>query len=432
MANIRQRGKTFQISVYVGEDKDGNKLFERTTFKPTETAPTKIKKEVEIFAHEFEQRVKEGKYLKGDKLTFCDVMEYWKQDRAFKDLTLSSQENYLKILNQKAVPAFGNMAINKITPLHIQSIFNQMESEGRAPGTIKRVSVPINSVMKYAFCMEIIESNPCDRVRLPKIKRDNALHYFDIEQSKVFLKALSGKLKVVKKGGTRTKSETGESYKVKDYVYEMSIPYQFQVYFTIALYSGFRRGEMIALTWNDIDFENNAIDVCKAVAKTSSKGQIVKDTKTTAGTRKIKLPRVCFDMLKEWKAQEKELSLQLGSQWTGYRGKEFDKNYIFIKTDEDAGQHMDLDTPTHKFKMIIDLYNNSVDDPEKMLPMIRLHDLRHTSATLLLSQGVDIETVAKRLGHKDASVTLDVYGHAMESMDEVASNKLEDMLNTGS
>lgn len=428
MANIQQRGNSFRISVFVGEDQSGKKLYEKVTYRPKETAPTKIKKEVEAFAHDFEERVKNGKYIEGDKLTFIDVIKLWKEDQSYKDLTLRIKEEYENTLNRRAIPAIGNIVVTKISPVHLQSIYNGMEKEGKAPGTIKKVNTAINSVLRYAYRMELIENNPCDRVRLPKIKKDNTLHYFDIEQSKIFINALSSTYTVIHKGHKRKLKQTGEEYTVPDYTSTVTIPYQFQVYFTIAVYSGFRRGEMVALTWEDINFETQSIDINKAMAKTKSEGTVLKDTKTVSGNREIKLPKVCFDMLREWKVQQRELSLQVGTQWQGYRGKEFDKNNVFIQTENDIGLAMHIDTPTAKFRDIINLYNSSVDDPEKKLPMIRLHDLRHTSATLLLSQGADIETVSHRLGHSNPSVTLDIYGHALECMDEKASDILENLL----
>lgn len=428
MANIRQRGNTFQISVYVGEDKDGRKLFERTTFTPSESAPTKIKREVEAFAREFEDKVKRGRYFKGDKLSFCDVMGLWKDDQSYKDLTLRIKEDYESILNRWAVPALGKLSIGKITPVHVQTIYNEMEKEGKAPGTIKRVNTVINAVMKFAYRMEIIEHNPCDRVRLPKMNADTSLHYFDIDQSICFLEILKTGFTIIHKGHKRTLKKTGEEYVVPDYEYKVNVPTQFQAYYTVAIYSGFRRGEMVALTWEDIDFENETISINKSMAKTTSKGQIVKETKTVAGNREIKLPHDCFTILKEWKKEEREFSLKMGSAWDGFRGSEFDKNYVFIQTDSNCGHHMDIDTPRKKFREIIKRYNSTVEDESDKLPMIRLHDLRHTSATLLLSQGVDIETVSHRLGHSKPSITLDVYGHALESMDEVASNTLQNLL----
>ena len=88
---------------------------------------------------------------------------------------------------------------------------------------------------------------------------------------------------------------------------------------------------------------------------------------------------------------------------------------------------MDVSTPTHKFKENLKLYNDT-HELEDQLPDISLHELRHTSATLLLANGTDIETVSHRLGHSKASTTLDVYGHAMKKMDSKASDTLESIL----
>ena len=116
-----------------------------------------------------------------------------------------------------------------------------------------------------------------------------------------------------------------------------------------------------------------------------------------------------------------EMAVSLGSKWEGLRGDDYDKNSVFIT---DTGSQMCVDTPSHKFKEILDMYNATVEDESKKLPIIRLHDLRHTSATLLLSENCDIETVSHRLGHSKASVTLDIYGHALETKDRSASEKL--------
>jgi integrase len=123
---------------------------------------------------------------------------------------------------------------------------------------------------------------------------------------------------------------------------------------------------------------------------------------------------------------EKELCLQLGTLWIGERGKKFDENYVFIQLD--SGLPLHIDTPTHKFKEVIEMYNRTCENEEDKLPLIHLHDLRHTSATLLISNGVDISTVSHRLGHKHTSVTLDVYSHFLPDKDEEASDTLERLL----
>lgn len=425
----RKRGKGYQISVYVGQDHNGKKKYERMTYVPTATADSKIEKELQTARVAFEQKVKSGRYYNADKLTFLDVMDKWKGDQTYKSLTQHIKEEYVDILNRRVVPYIGNIIITKILPLYLQDIVNEMEEDDLSPATIRKTFTVINSVMDYAFRMGLIDENPCKRIKLPKNKKDNEIHFFEINQMKTFIGALSKTYLIHHKAHERTLKKTGEVYSVPAYDTELKIPYQFQVYYTIAVNTGFRRGEMVALTWKDIDFENNQISITKAASKTRGK-LIVKEPKTPSSIRTIKLPRQCFTMLREWKKQQIELMLEVGSKWKGFRGKEFDSNCVFIQTDDNVGTMMYLDTPTSKFADIIKLYNGSVSDAKDKLPEIRLHDLRHTHATILLGKGVDIETVAKRLGHSNASVTLDIYGHALESMDEVAAETCESIMSS--
>ncbi|MDO4207592.1 MAG: tyrosine-type recombinase/integrase, partial [Lachnospiraceae bacterium] len=115
------------------------------------------------------------------------------------------------------------------------------------------------------------------------------------------------------------------------------------------------------------------------------------------------------------------IDLQMGTAWKAFKELPQDDRPVF--TQIETGKRMDVATPSHKFKDILDRYNASAPEGEK-LPQIRLHDLRHTSATLLLSNNMDIETVSHRLGHSKASVTLDVYGHWTEETDKTASQTL--------
>ena len=419
MAEIRQRKGGYLICVYLGKDANGKKITESTTFTPTKKTPAAIKKEVEEFASNFEKQLKEGKILSGEKLTLADVVKEWTQDQTFKDLTKSVQESYIDILERRIYPHISHIKIAKITPLHIQKIYNDMEIDGKAPKTIKRTNTALNSVMRYAYRMGIIQENPCDRVRLPKNTTDTSLHYFTIEQAQAFLNSLSKEFTIQHPEVRRSNGRI-----IPSYTETVKIHSQFIPYFYLAIYGGFRRGELVALTWQDIDFENRTVSINKAIAKTKD-GQVIKGTKTVAGNREIKLPSDCFKILKQWKLEQMQLSISMGSLWKGQKGKNFDMNHIFIQTE--SGNRMDVDTPTHKFKKIIALYNSTCEKEEEKLPDIHLHDLRHTSATLLLANHVDIETVSHRLGHSKPSITLDVYGHWMEETDNKASDTLESL-----
>lgn len=421
MAEISFRKGIYKIRVYVGKDVNGKKITESTTFTPTKTTPKAIEKEVQEFASKFEKQVKEGKLLSGEKLSLADVVEEWKQDQSFKDLTKAVQESYLGILERTILPNIGHLKIAKIAPLHVQKIYNTMEAEGKAPTTIKRTNAVLNSVMKYAYRMGIIHENPCNRIRLPKIKADTDLHYFTLDQAERFLDSLTRDFtiehpEVIRKNGR----------KIPAYTETVTTPFQYVPFFTLAIYGGFRRSEILALTWKDIDFKNRTVSITKAVTKTKE-GQFIKETKTVAGNREIMLPSQCFELLKEWKLKQMELALSMGDSWKGETGKDFDKNFIFIQLED--GSRMDIDTPTHRFKKAIENYNSACTKEEDKLPLIHLHDLRHTQATLLLANGVDVETVSHRLGHSKPSITLDVYGHWMKETDKTASDTLENLFN---
>ena len=156
----------------------------------------------------------------------------------------------------------------------------------------------------------------------------------------------------------------------------------------------------------------------------------IKGPKTEAGIRELTMPDEIFVLLKEWKKEQAALCVKLGTAWKGHRnGKNddgtrdsFDENTIFIQPDNGLPIH--LSTPNHKFHEIVDLYNATRKKEEEKLPRIRLHDLRHTGATLLLGEKTDIETVSHRLGHAKASVTLDIYGHALPENDKQAADTL--------
>lgn len=400
---------------------NGKKITESTTFTPTKKTPKAMEKEAREFAREYEKQIREKEILSGEKLTLIDVVEEWKKDDAYTDLTKAVQESYIDILERSIFPHIGHLKIAKITSLHIQKIYNDMKQEGKAPTTIKRTNAVLRSVMKFACRARIIHENPCgsDWIKLPKIKADTDLHYFTLDQANRFLNSLSEEYtiehpEVIRKNGR----------KIPAYTETVTTPFQYVPFFYLAIYGGFRRGEIIALTWNDIDFKNRTVSVTKAVAKTKGV-QIIKEPKTVASYREIMLPSQCFEVLKEWKLKQMELAFSMGKSWKGETGKNFDNNFIFIQLEN--GLRMDVDTPTHRFKKAIENYNSACTKKEDKLPLIHLHELRHTSATLLIANGVDIETVSHRLGHSKPSITLNVYGHWMEETDRTASDTLENL-----
>lgn len=444
MANIkpitRKDGTiAYQITVSLGRDKaTGKQILKYATYIPKEKATTKIEKEVNTFAADFEQKAKNGELVSGDKVTVSEFVKIWEKNW-LPAKTPSVRENYMDILRNHVLPVIGHMKITTVKATHIDGIIQAAKDAGKAPSTIRDRFTVINSVFKYAFKKQYIRENPCQRCdeRPPvKMKTGKELRYFNEDQSRRFLRdalTMEYELKYGQRG--RKSKTTGKEYTVKEYTVKRSVPLQWRVFFTMAIYGSFRRGEMVALTWNDIDEKKHIISIDKAAAMTKTE-KYIKDPKTEAGIREVFMPDEVFALLREWKREQAALCMKLGTAWKGHRngmkedGKtpdSFDENNIFIQVD--TGLQMHLSSPNHKFHEICDMYNATREKEEDKLPRIRLHDLRHTGATLLLGNNADIETVSHRLGHSKASVTLDIYGHCLPENDKQAADTLAAMLN---
>lgn len=369
--------------------------------------------------------MRSGGCLDGEKTRLNDFVQEWFEKWAKQNLTKSAQEQYLYQLNKKVLPKIGHLYLANVKPLHIKNIVTEMDNAGYSTKSIKYMFTSINSVMKYAYDMEYIDRNPCEKVgKIQSSKPKKEGQSFTRDQAIRFLRYLD------EEANASNSSIPSVNEKVilmpKRDAEDLS-SLQYRCYFYLAIYGGLRRGEMIALTWNDIDFKTGKITIDKAVARTND-GQIVKDPKTKNGRRTFKLPQTCISLLKMWKVRMDRLAEELGSKWEGNGcydadcGEVRSENNVFI--DCTNGKPMNLDTPYHKLKKVIEAYNRTVENPDDRLPSIRLHDLRHTCATMMFSDNVDIQTIANRMGHLP-SVALDIYGHPLEEKDEKAADALE-------
>lgn len=420
MASITQRKNkdgmiSFRILVSLGYDDRGNKIQKTTTFKPNSQAPTIAKKEAVAFAVKFEEAVKNGTAcLSGDKIRLKEFVKIWEENLLEKNvlsgsISIRTKEDYIKLMETHIIPYIGNMKLSKIRAEHIDNVVLQLLKANKSPNTIRNIFNTLHSCLDYAFKKDYIPVNPCLKCDpLPKVEYDAAVHTFNEDQATRFLYEALVKEYNINIGG-----------RIRHYE-KRSVSLQFRTFFTLAFYSGSRRGELIALNWDDINTDERTIRIDQAVSK-SSNGLYLKDPKTKAGKRTIKLPEICFDLLSQWKLEQMQICMALGSAWNGYRGRDYDKNPVFI---QDDGKRMNVSTPTPKFKKIIKAYNETVSE-EMQLPVIRLHDLRHTNASHMIASGIDIETAAERLGHSKPSFTLDVYGHALKENNEKAADVLE-------
>jgi integrase len=180
----------------------------------------------------------------------------------------------------------------------------------------------------------------------------------------------------------------------------------YQVLIHLALVTGCRRGELVALKWEEIDFDNGIVFVRHSAYKLTGEAEKLKEPKR-GSNRNIAIPEYLVDMLRTYHKEQIERQLKIGSLW-------HDEGFLFTQWN---GEEMDVTTPTHWWPSFLKRHN---------LPHIKFHALRHSSATLLLSPGENIKAVASRLGHRQLSTT-NRYVHALHSADKAAADTFQGM-----
>ena len=248
-----------------------------------------------------------------------------------------------------------------------------------SPASVHRVHEILSSIFSTALRWNLVPYNPCTKVIKPKYRRTKMTCYDEETSKKLINKLLE------------------------------SAPLKYQCLVILAMLGGFRRGEIVGLHWDDIDFKNKKITINRSVYYLGHEGVNEKATKTDSSNRTIVISSICFELLKQWRAKQGKMRLALGDKWHGAEN-------IFTTDD---GRIMNPTTGPKWFSEFL---------KKNGFPHIRFHDLRHTFATLLISYNVDVKTVSHKLGHASPTTTMNFYVHNLESTDKASAELLEDML----
>jgi len=333
------------------------------------------KEEAEYALAEIIYKLKQGNLVLPDNTRLGEYLIYW-LERYKKKLATTTYNTYNSIINNHLIPNLGNIPLQQLKPLHIEDYYYQKQNE-LSQRTLLHHHRVLSLALKNAVGWQLIPNNPCDYVEAPKPKKYKATALTP-EQSKELLNL------------------------VKDTDMETPI--------TLILATGIRRGELLALTWNDIDFDNKILSIDKSLAvDEETKELIIKEPKSKSSIRTISLSDGTINILKQHKVKQNEEKLKLGKYYK-------DNNLVFATPD---GSLINPSTFSKKFGNIIKGSN---------LPHIRLHDLRHTNATLMLKSKIPAKVASERLGHSNTATTLDIYSHVLKSMQEEAADKLDKML----
>ena len=270
MATIRERNGTYQITVYSGFDLNGRRKRETTTFTPPkELSPKKKEKVVQAFAIDFENRVKNGLVLAGEKTTLREFVDRWREEYASQNLEPGTLEKYNAEIDDKILPMLGHMILTEIKPHNVNAFYVSMTKNGvrrdgkpggYSKGTITKTANVLSSILKTAVDWEVINRNPCDKVRTHGEDVADKIKFFTPAQVSCFLEYIEKPYEIHTRGHSRV-DDTGIQYQVGDYTLTRTMPEQLRVLFNLAVFSGLRKGEMLALQWSDIDFENSTVSV---------------------------------------------------------------------------------------------------------------------------------------------------------------------------
>lgn len=438
MASIKKRGNSFTITVSCGYDSKGKKVTETATFTPeAKWSEDRARKEAEKFAVRFENKIKAGGSAAGDKITFEKFSNIFFTDmEVSKALAESTLADYRQRVNDRIIPALGQTRLTQITNHTVKEFLNdlrqnadRLDGKGGAlsESTITKYRATISTILSYAVEEGYLAINPLiyagkQRGR-GKVKREYKTKQLTVDQAKRFLWILSHPVTI--KHQAHTVQRKGKPVEIKEYTQLWSLDLKWQLFFYIALFTGARCGEIVSLLWKDIDFAESSIRFSKSTVIVGGK-VIHKETKTYA-TRKCAVPEIVLNTARALMSQQKQTCMQLGDYWKGYRGKQFSENFIFIRDD---GAQMHTDSPRMEFKRVIRIYNENVaQDETEMIPEnLTLHDLRHTTASILINKKLDPRSVSGVLGHSNTSTTLNIYAYFFNQSTEEAASIMADTL----
>lgn len=446
MARIEKRGDSYRLIVYGGYDASGKKLTKKKTIKfPPDMTAKQIEKELIIELDKFEKEVEKGTYLDGN-ITLSEFIDKWLTDYAEPNLRPKTLARYKQLLQRIRI-SLGHRKLETIQPHHLLEFYRNLAEggirldysyklkptivsnipnfrdlvaredinertikqviQGRntnkevankicaalkkpvdvvftivdkdkslSPRTVSHHHKVLSAILTTAVQWQLIQSNPAERVKPPKVAKKEA-QYYNVDELNQML----------------------------DLLEKEHIKYQAMVYTVI--FCGLRLAELSNLEWTDIDFDKNTLNVSKQLQYLPEYGVYELDSaKTASGNRSMVIPTVLAELLKRYKAWQEEERTKWGDKWV-------ESNKLFT---QENGDRIFPSTPSRWFTKFIKRNN---------LPQLTFHQLRHTNASLLISMGVDVATVSKRLGHADKSTTLRIYTHSLKEYDQEAADKLD-------
>jgi len=451
MAAIKKRGNSYLITVSIPMNGDFDRQY--MTWKiPASMTKREAEKEAERQADDFERRLKFG-YNIDPMITFKDFSDKWFQEYALKQhriTTIARDTSLLKRIND----GIGDIRLAKLHPQHIRDFMNLIAKKGMRQDRKYACQKDLKKILKKKSILikDFIKDNHIAYSTFHKAAKGETISFPTVE---IIASALNLDkdldFKMVSGGGEYSGKTLIHYYRLISkiltdavrwgYVYEnvclrveppksrrKKVIYlddkqtqnfvdtltgaeePFKTAMLLLLHLGCRRGELLGLHWEDIDFRNNTVEIDKALLYAPQKGVYIDDTKTEESVRCINIPESMLDALSDYREWQDEQRIAAGDRWE-------ETGFIFTNW---QGEVIRPDRLSSWLRNFVEKNN---------LPKVTIKGLRHTSATLLIMSGLNVRSLANRLGHAKTSTTTDIYSHAIKSRDVQAAEMLDSIIN---
>lgn len=355
-----------------GYDSGTGKQIQKSVYGNTQSEVLKKLREIQV-------SLEQGTFTEPSKMTTAEWMNIWQSDYfgGIKGETVYSYKGHIK---NHINPALGAVKLQKLNPHEIQNFYNNLQRvKNLSAKTVKNIHGVLHCSLKQAVKIGYIRNNPADNITLPRVMKPE-ISILPEEALPVFLEAIRG------------------------HIYE-------SIYY-VTLFTGLRKGEVLGLTWDCVNFENGSLYIKQQLQKERKiDGEYLLAPLKNDKPRMLTLADSVLKILSVEKIKQEENKLKIGSAWNN--------PYNLIFTNE-MGRYIAHYTLLKHFKKIVKNLG---------YPDLRIHDLRHTFAVASLQSGDDIKTVQSNLGHHTASFTLDVYGHVTEKMKKDSAARMERFIN---
>ncbi len=320
--------------------------------RPSKTFDTKS--EAEKALTEFNYNKQRNLLVDSNKMTLVEFIEYWMENYVKHKCEDTTKYGYSNIINKHIVPYFKEIELQELQPIHIQHYYKfLMDEKGLSPNTVIKHHACLRKCLDFGLKQQFVHRNVADAVELPKRKKFEGKSYTAMQMKELLDKVRNTNLEVA---------------------------------VCLAGYLGLRREEVIGLKWENADLENRIISIAE-VRTSAGKKVIVKRPKTEESKRRLYIPDELLDILIRHKKKQNEY---------------VDLGYVYTKQN---GELYRVNTVTEQFKKFLE----NID-----LPPIRFHDLRHSVASILYDQNVDIKAISELLGHSDLATTTKIYTHRFD------------------